>query len=241
MDNEWALTELRRFIQLTQLQQPQSGGGVVYMGDFATPVGNRSDIIASAQIVEQILDRVLPRWRTEIRDDGKRRWTLHREAAQRAVVQIEQQAMIAEKLGDNAPMINTSAFHAWAWEGARSLWHSGHYREAVRAASVKVNAELQNKLGRRDVSEQTLFQEAFSNEAPQPGKPRLRPQGDDDGKTARSVRRGIVALAEGCYAAIRNPASHDHLDEFPEQLALEQLAAFSLLARWIDAADLLRH
>jgi len=76
------------------------------MGDFATPVGQRSDIVASAQVVEQILDRVLPRWRTEIADDGKNRWTGHREAAQRAVVEIERRADIREKLGDNAPMIS---------------------------------------------------------------------------------------------------------------------------------------
>jgi hypothetical protein len=206
------------------------------MGDFATPVGQRSDIVASAQVVEQILDRVIPRWRTEIADDGKNRWTRHREAAQRAVVEIERRADIRKKLGDNAPMISASALHPWIWEGARSLWQSGHVREAVRAASVKLNAELQNKLGRRDLSEQALFQEAFSADDPQPGRSRLRLSRDDGGRTARSVRRGIVALAEGCYAAVRNPVSHDEGTELDEQVALEQLAAFSLLARWVDDA-----
>ncbi|MFJ3633826.1 TIGR02391 family protein [Streptomyces sp. NPDC090112] len=42
--------------------------------------------------------------------------------------------------------------HPWAWEGARPLWQSGHLREAVTAAARKVNAETQNKLGRKDVS-----------------------------------------------------------------------------------------
>ncbi len=37
----------------------------------------------------------------------------------------------------------------WAWDGARSLWQTVPYREAVRAASVKVNAETQNMLARR--------------------------------------------------------------------------------------------
>lgn len=61
MDHEWALTELRSFIQMTSLRQPSSTGGVVFVGDFATPVASTSDIIAAAQIVEKILDRVLPR------------------------------------------------------------------------------------------------------------------------------------------------------------------------------------
>ena len=155
----------------------------------------------------------------------------------RAVVEIERRADIRKKLGDNAPMISASALHPWIWEGARSLWQSGHVREAVRAASVKLNAELQNKLGRRDLSEQALFQEAFSADDPQPGRSRLRLSRDDGGKTARSVRRGIVALAEGCYAAVRNPVSHDEGTELDEQVALEQLAAFSLLARWVDDAN----
>ncbi|MFE2517686.1 TIGR02391 family protein [Streptomyces mirabilis] len=60
---------------------------------------------------------------------------------------------------------------------------------------------------------------------------------DDGSDTFRSVHRGAMALAEGCYAAIRNPNSHeDGLPELPEHESLEQLAAFSLLARWVDAA-----
>jgi hypothetical protein len=44
-----------------------------------------------------------------------------------------------------------------------------------------------------------------------------------------------MAFAEGCYAGIRNPASHDE-GELDEQSALEQLAASSVLARWVDGA-----
>lgn len=235
MDEEWALTQLQGFIELTRLVQPQSGGGVVYMGDFASPVGSKADIVAAAQIVEKILDRVLPRWRSDVRVDKKGRWQQHREAAQRAVVEIESRAVLAEKLGDNAPTLDAGGFHPWAWDSAKSLWQSGHFREAVRAAAVKINAETQNKLDRRDLSEAALIQFALSNDAPTPGKARLRPAGDDGGKTAYSLRRGIAAYAEGCFAAIRNPLSHDEGDLL-EQEALEQLAALSVLARWIDGS-----
>ncbi|MDB6426200.1 TIGR02391 family protein [Curtobacterium sp. 20TX0008] len=203
------------------------------MGDFASPVGSKSEIVAAAQIVEKILDRVLPRWRSDVEVDNKGRWQQHREAAQRAVVEIESRALLAEKLGDNAPNLNAGGLHPWVWESAKSLWQSGHFREAVRAAAVKINAETQNKLDRRDLSEAALIQFAFSNDAPSPGKARLRPTGDDGGRTALSLRRGIAAYAEGCFAAIRNPLSHDEGD-LPEQEALELLAALSVLARWID-------
>ena len=104
----------------------------------------------------------------------------------------------------------------------------------------KINAETQNKLGVRDVSETALFQMAFSADDPTSAKPRLRLPADDGGRTALSVRRGVMAFAEGCYAAIRNPASHDVQDELPEHQALEELAAFSVLARWIDDAAVRR-
>lgn len=46
-----------------------------------------------------------------------------------------------------------------------------------------------------------------------------------------------MAFGEGCFAGIRNPNSHEaDLPELPEHEALEQLAAFSVLAPWVDAA-----
>lgn len=209
----------------------RSNGYIVYDAN----VGEPAVVVASAQIAEKIIDRVLPRWRSDIPKDPAGLWQQHREAAIRAVSELRSRDEVATKLGDDAPDMNAAAMHPWAWEAARSLWQSGHFREAVRAAAVKVNAELQNKVGRRDASEVNLFQQSFSDDMPLPGKPRLRPEGDDGGKTSLSLRRGIVAFAEGCYAAIRNPASHDEGD-LGEQIAMEQLAAFSVLARWVDAA-----
>ena len=240
MDEVWALAKLRKFVGLTQLAQPRSSGGIVYVGDHASPVAARAAIVASAQVVEKIIDRVLPRWRTDIREDKRGRWQQHREAAQRSIVELELRAELEQKLGDSAPSLNAAALQPWVWQAAKSLWESGHYRESVRAASVKINAELQNKIGRRDISETSLFQSALSSEAPSMTSPRLRPENDDGGKTALSFRRGVMAFAEGCFAAIRNPSSHDLQDELIEQTALEQLAAFSVLARWVAAGTVVR-
>jgi hypothetical protein len=232
--------ELAAFVTLTTLEQPPRGTNAFFIGDFRVTRGPEAAIVASAQVVEHILDRVLPAWRTSIPVDEAGRWQQHHEAALRAIVQLDRQAEIDDMLGDNAPQMNAAQLHPWVWDGARSLWQSGHRREAVRAASVKVNAETQNKLGVRDLSETALFQMAFSSDAPASGKPRLRLPEDDGGKTALSTRRGVMAFAEGCYAAIRNPVSHDPLEELSEQEALEQLAAFSVLARWVSRANVQR-
>ncbi|TFC06697.1 restriction endonuclease [Cryobacterium sp. MDB2-33-2] len=237
MNNEWALLQLDEFIALTSLYQPPPTPGIVFIGDDRNTRGSEEQIVASAQVVEQVLTHVLPLWCQEIAGDTSGRWQQHHQAARRAVVSIHRAAEVAENLGENAPTLNAAGFHPWAWEGARSLWQSGHYREAVRSATVKINAELQNKVGIRSTSETALFQLVFSNDPARGTTLRLRPAGDDGGKTSLSVRRGIVALAEACYGAIRNPASHDE-GETAEQVALEQLATLSVLARAVDEATI---
>jgi hypothetical protein len=52
-------------------------------------------------------------------------------------------------------------------------------------------------------------------------------------QTVKSRQRSVQQYALGCYAAIRNPASHEHR-EWGHQVAIEYLAALSVLARWID-------
>jgi hypothetical protein len=236
VDEQWALTQLREFVNLTELYQPPS------TGTFSSPTRNRGkkdDIVASAHVVEKILNRVVPRWSIAIPVDLNGKWKQHREAAQRAITEIERAAEIREKLGDSAPSVSASGFHPWAWEGARSLWFSGHYREAVRAAATKINAELQNKVGRRELADTKLIQECLSDADPTPDKPRLRLEGDDGGQTAKSFRQGVMQYGAGCFLAIRNPLSHDE-GELTEQEGLEHLAALSLLARWLDGATVVK-
>ncbi|MFD0367779.1 TIGR02391 family protein [Streptomyces sp. NPDC127114] len=89
--------------------------------------------------------------------------------------------------------------------------------------------------------ETALFVNVFSKDDPKPGQPRLRLMTNDGSDTFRSVHRGAATFAEGCFAGIRNPNSHeDGLPELPEHEALEQLAAFSVLARWVDGATVAR-
>lgn len=234
MDVEWALGELRAFERMTVMRNG-SGRGVITMADFTAEPDET--VTRAAPVIEKILDRVIPDWHTSVPLRSTNRWTRHRDAVMRAITILEREEELSEKLGENAPTLNAGHLHPWVWEGARSMWQSGHFRQAVVDAAKRINAEAQNKIGTRVLSETDLTNQAFSDDPPKPGRPRLRLPEDDDGKTARSIRRGIRAYAEGCFAALRNPAAHDDLDEVAQDEALEQLAAFSVLARWIDRAQ----
>lgn len=156
-----------------------------------------------------------------------------RDAADRGLGILAERDEWAKKLAPDAPALPADQFHPWAWQAAQTLWDSGHYRLAVQAAATAINAHTQTKLGRRDVADDTLMQEAFSPNPSQPGKPRLRSPGDPSDPTVQSRQRGALQYALGCFFAIRNPATHGQ-GEWDQQIALERLAALSVLARWID-------
>lgn len=240
MDTDLAADQLKQFLQMTELHRAPPRGNVVDLTGRMLTAQPNAVIVPAAHVVEQILDRVIPDWRSERQRSLSNRWVLHREASQRALAQLEREEELRERLGDNAPQLSASHLHRWVWEGARSLWQSGHYGEAVRAASRTVNAQAQDKIGRRDIGETELLQAAFSPNPPKPGEVRLRLSDDDGSKTFKSLHAGAAGFAHGCYGALRNPGSHDVQDELSEDEALEQLAAFSVLARWIDQAKVVR-
>ncbi|MET4657407.1 hypothetical protein ABID80_001099 [Streptomyces sp. PvP037] len=228
INREWAITRLETFIDTAALQTTTHG----YIA-LANPLAT---VQAEAQIAEQILDKVLPGWRTA---DWKKRsaafWR-EREAAHRAIAQLRAEQELADNLGSGAPQLDASTMHPWVWGSIQGLWSSGHYRQAVGMAATAVNAQAQTKVSRRDLSEWKLFGDAFSTKPPEPGKPRLRLSVNDGSDTWRSQHEGAAAFARGVYVAIRNPIAHELGDELKEHEALEQLAAFSLLARWVDDA-----
>jgi hypothetical protein len=124
-------------------------------------------------------------------------------------------------------------------EGSRK---AKHLHDAVIAASKAVNAMLQEKVGRNDVSEVKLIQPAFSSKPPTATESRLRFPDIADQQTRDSVTAGVLQFGVGCFMAIRNPIG-DRLDdehEMTEQEASEQLAAWSLFARWIDRAEVVK-
>lgn len=238
MNNEWAINQLDEFITMTVMRNgSRSGGGVTYITSQNYTAAPDADITKQAQVVEKIFDRVIPNWRTGIDNSKKNRWTRHREAAIRAREELVRAEEVNQNLGENAPELSAAELHPWIWSGASSLWQSGHYREAVEGAIKKLNAETQNKVGRRDVSETNLFKQAFSTDQPKADAARLRRMKDDGSDTYKSVQRGAMSFAEGVFAGIRNPLSHEVDRELSEQEALEYLAALSVLARWVDQSQ----
>jgi len=235
MNLEWARIELDKFIEQTVMRNASSANFITARD---TTAASDVEVTKQAQVVEKILDRVLPKWRTEVPElSAHNRWSRHREGAIRAREELGRDQEVRENLGENAPEISAEKLHPWVWSGARSLWQSGHYRSAVEDAAKKVNAETQNKVERRDVSETKLFQESFSERDPEPGKKRLRRMKPDGSDTYKSVQRGAMTLAEGIYAGIRNPFNHEDPRDIDEQIAVEYLAALSVLARWVDDAS----
>lgn len=233
MNAEWAMEELETFAQQSA-RVPIRTPGVVGMRYAAS----EGEIAAKSQVVEQILERITPRWRATVpASPVGDRWRQHREAALRAREALARAAELRHNLGESAPELSAAELHPWIWSGASSLWQSGHYREAVEGAIKKLNAETQNKVGRRDVSEADLFKQAFSMDDAKPGKARLRRMKDDGSDTYKSVQRGAMTFAEGVFAGIRNPLTHESDQELSEQEALEYLAALSVLARWVDQSQ----
>ena len=146
-------------------------------------------------------------------------------------------AELHDRLRPDSPDLEADQFHPWVWEAAAPLWFAGSRPEAVHAAARSVNARLQQKLSRYDLADAKLCREAFSLNAPGPDQPRLRFSGDRNSETWRSRQNGGIQIGAGCFEGIRNPAAHEDGLVLTEQVALEQLAAFSLLARWIDECE----
>jgi len=241
LNTEWALGELEKFIRMTVMtNNSRSGNGFVSITHKSSTASPDAEVTKQAQVVEKVLDRVIPNWRSELELNDKNRWTRHREAAIRAKEELVRAEEIEQNLGENAPRLSAADLHPWIWQGAKSLWQSSHFVQAVRDAVTKLNAETQNKVGRRDVSETDLFKQSFSTDDPKPGKARLRRIPPEDGDTYRSVQRGAMNFAEGVFAGIRNPLSHEADHELSEQVALEYLAALSVLARWVDESTVER-
>jgi Protein of unknown function (Hypoth_ymh) len=139
-------------------------------------------------------------------------------------------------VGEVGPRISAADLHPIVWNAAARLWDGGHFRQAVESAATAVDDSLRAKLGRSDIRGAALIAQAFTKEEPEPGKPRLRFSHLDpnDRDTWTNAHLGAMHFGTGCMMGIRNLVAHSP-DEIDPQIALEQLAALSVLARWIDA------
>lgn len=147
------------------------------------------------------------------------------------------EGMIKRAEAEEPFQVDVEAMNPLIWGAARKLWNDEHYREAVLAASGALVHHVKQLTGMVEVDETNVWQLAFSNADPQPGRPRLRWPGDPKDQTVRSMNEGLRLYGPALQLAIRNPLTHD-LTEITAQQGAERLSAISLLAQWVEASDL---
>jgi uncharacterized protein (TIGR02391 family) len=238
-DLNWVKHQLASFITKAK---PRNLSGANVITARMGPSASLTEILTDLEVIEPILDRFYPDWRKTMSENKNYRFNQQYEGAQRCLARLERSTEVATKLGSTAPRLSADELHPWVWEAARPQWDTGHHAEAVRAAASSLNSRLQQRIGRRDISDKALVEQSFTREAAKPTAPRLRVMQPDESETYRSLQDGVRSFGVGCFQAIRNPLSHlppDHEQlDLSRQEALERLAALSLLARWIENADL---
>lgn len=243
MNEQWVIERLEWWIKnarAARVTEPTgSRGRQVYGFMRETSPHYKALRDASAQ-THAIISRVLGRTNVPdlIRRSDNAYWVDSGiEFAEHALAVFKTQNETREKLGTSAPTMKADALHPTIWQAASGRWESGHYSDAVQRAATALSGHVKDRTGRYELGDSDLVSQAFSLAAPQEGKPRLRWPGSDDDLTVKSMRVGILNMAQGVFAAIRNTTTHTTAD-LPKQEALEQLATLSILARWIDQCEL---
>ena len=160
-------------------------------------------------------------------------------AANQLIGILDQQDDYERILGPAGPTLAANRLHPWVWDAAASLWDGGHYDSAVHAAYKAVERQTQVSISRLDLDGKALYGQAFSTKDPSPGEKRLRfpdINRTQEPKRWTSAHEGARNLGMGCAQGIRNPQAHPSPD-ITEQEALEQLAALSVLARWVEECE----
>jgi len=224
MDVSWMRQKLEEFIAVAKQSVEASR-----RDDFSF----LAELRRREYAVKQILKSLDPRLATFEVDEGYAPEFEAMGQAERGLGVLADREEVASRLMPESPVMPVNRLHPWVWDSARTLWETHHYRQAVQTAWTAINAKIQDKVQRRDVSDTKLVQDTFSESAPAPGKPRLRVQGDSTTETVQSRQRGALQLGLACVSLIRNPASHEDT-ELDDQIALEQLATLSVFARVVD-------
>ena len=194
-------------------------------------------------LIRRIAERVDPASMDLLSEERNSEWGWRWDSAVLAVNQLigilDQQDDYERILGPAGPTLAANRLHPWVWEAAASLWDGGHYDSAVHAAYKAVERQTQVSISRLDLDGKALYGQAFSVKDPKPGEQRLRfpdINRTEEPKRWTSAHEGAQNLGMGCAQGIRNPQAHPSPD-LTEQEALEQLAALSVLARWVDECE----
>jgi hypothetical protein len=236
VDDHAAAEALRQFIKEVDDQFARWNGSHNPANDPVLQEG-REHLKLRRPAIERIVETVEPGRHRRWEVDRGFEFREAREHALRAVGILESRAEVDAILGPSGPRLQAAQLHPWVWEAAARLWDGGHRRAALQAAATQVEANAQAKLDRYDLSGVELWRQAFRTEKPRPDQPRLRFSGFiEDTPNWISAHEGAMNFGVGCAQRIRNLVTH--LPEEPEEMvALEQLAALSVLARWTEEAE----
>ena len=131
--------------------------------------------------------------------------------------------------------ITADRLHPRVWTAASAIWDTGEYRVAVARAALSLSMHIKARAESK-LADGKLVSEVLSPDPPKIGATRLQFPGDKDDETWRSRQRGLHMLAQGAYAGIRNVSAHED-EPLEEHAALEYLAVFSVIARWVDETE----
>jgi len=195
-------------------------------------------VVGRQRLLEEMAQQIDPGLQADrFQRDASGSWAAAEEAVLRLQGILEFEADHRRILGPHGPTLWAEGLHPWVWKAAANLWDDQHYRQAVLEAANAVELQTRLKIGIEGLKGGNLYAQAFSID-PQGLPKRLRIVGLDEGTDAwRSAHEGAKFLGMACSAGIRNWAAHPTDKDVTEQEALEYLAAFSVLARWIDDAD----
>jgi Protein of unknown function (Hypoth_ymh) len=207
VDVDWVRKQLTGFVDETRPIN-QSGNGLITAR--TAPECGRPRAIERVEVVRPILRRLYPEWESENPGSKNDEFESARDASRRLLARLDHLDEVNARLGgeDQSPRITASSLHHLIWGAAEAQWTLGQRHEAVLAAAKAVNSQLQANFHRHDVSEADLVRQAFTDKAPEPGKPRLRFNTVEDEQTRESLRGGAMEFGAGCFRAIRNPVGH---------------------------------
>ena len=204
-----------------------------------------ADVRKTQPLIERIAERIDPANVKQLEEEPgftRWRWNNAYNETLRLIGILEKQEALQRIMGPEGPKLAAYRLHPWVWNAATSLWGGGHHGPALHEAAKAVELQTQLKVGRRDLTGRKLYSTAFSKDDPSAGGARLRFAHLDRSERPddwNSAHEGTMYLGMACAQGIRNPRAHPS-DDITEQEALEQLAALSVLARWVDACEVVK-
>ena len=234
VDTEYAIEQCLEWLRLHER--------VPFPDGQRGPRGSKSRMRGSPEERSRVSNRVRLVADAVWENENGYRWRLDHDSVRSLIFELEEGIAVRERLGltSAGPALAANTLHPWVWQAARPHWESGNHDAAVWAAAINVNSQLKGKAERPDLGESKLVQEAFGTSDPESGRVRLRLCGAENPDLFRDRHVGAITLGQGLFSGVRNPLNHVGAEDLTAQEALETLAAWSLFARWVAQAVIVR-